>query len=174
MGMKCANCGAENPDTGRFCQQCGGILAAVTPASYSQAPLPIPAPKKTEPWVIPLVIVLVAVTIIAGIAVGFLLLQAERKADLDTSNMQFLADYYSDTVDVWVTVTNIGDGSAFYPITLYFTVSVDGVPSYNQATLSENELLPGETANGRWTFPTDYQYLDSTIYVTLTKITWLE
>ncbi len=46
MGVRCASCGTENPETSRFCSSCGADLAAAMPPAGAGAP---PASTSTPP-----------------------------------------------------------------------------------------------------------------------------
>lgn len=39
----CHQCGADNPDSARYCDQCGAALIPVTPSPSAPAPIPVPA-----------------------------------------------------------------------------------------------------------------------------------
>ncbi|MEM8533487.1 MAG: FHA domain-containing protein [Chloroflexota bacterium] len=43
----CHQCGADNPDSARYCDQCGAALIPVTPTPSASAPVPAPTPAAT-------------------------------------------------------------------------------------------------------------------------------
>ena len=65
----CRNCGHENSDHARFCRNCGTRFEDGTAGAPRPAP---PQPKKKRPWLLPLIILIIATVLI--IAAGILVL----------------------------------------------------------------------------------------------------
>ena len=47
--MYCTQCGAENPDTNRFCQQCGTALTPITEMQDKQPNVAVAQPQESHP-----------------------------------------------------------------------------------------------------------------------------
>jgi hypothetical protein len=62
--MLCANCGAENKDTAKFCGNCGAALAAPTQPSQPDAPVELsPKASASKNWIILVVAGIGALTV---------------------------------------------------------------------------------------------------------------
>lgn len=103
MAVKCPNCGAENPDSAKFCQMCARQLSQYYQNQISAPVAPnLPKPKTHSNQLI-ITVVAVVVVVIVALAVYVIALKPDLRAELS---------YYA--ANDWLGLASSG------------TVSVDG------------------------------------------------
>ena len=171
MAMRCPKCGTDNPQDARFCNLCA------TPLYISPVGVPPHATAPTEPEKksnLPLILVVVVVVCVIVAGIIWAISYTPKKADLTVTGFSYEWDYWSDTIHVWGTVVNEGNGwtDDWEHITIYVTVWFDHEP-YAHTVWILDELGPGESQSWERTWDTPFT-LDPYVscYAKFDKITW--
>jgi hypothetical protein len=111
------------------------------------------------------------VVIVGGYA---LLSDIPKDADLSVVGFNYEYDWWTDTIHVWGTVVNNGDGSTheWRSITVHVTVWFQGQPYEHEAWLSDT-LGPGESCFWERTWDVPFTLdLDPSVRAECTKVEW--
>lgn len=160
----CWSCGSRNPTTNRHCGVCGAAIEAHGPQTVP------PNPWYKNGWYI--------FTLICVIVVAIALVAASMwepvSAELTVTGFDYEYDYWSDTIHVWGSVKNEGNGwtDSWESITVYVTVWFDHQPYAHEIWLFD-QLGPGESQFFERTWDVPFT-LDSgvSVYADFDKVTW--